>query len=328
MVELKKRRIFVAGHAGMLGSAIVRGLQKDKNVVVITATKKELDLRDQSNVKDFFKKNPIDEVYIAAAKVGGIYANATYPAEYCHDNLIIPINIIETAFQAGIKKLLFIGSSCIYPKYAEQPIVEKELLTGLLEPTNEPYAIAKIAGIKLVESYNRQYGKSHQLDYRCVMPTNLFGVGDDYNLLTSHVVPALIRKFHEAKINNNENVAIWGSGLARREFLASDDAASGCIFVMDMPKIKHDEVTSPMCSHINLGFGEDISIAELAHLISDVVKYEGMITFDTSKPDGTPKKLLDSSIINTCGWRPSIALREGLEMAYLDFLNNSETLRA
>ena len=327
MADSIKRRVFVAGHAGMLGAAIVRKLQKCKNVIIITKPKRELDLRDQSEVRAFFEINTIDEVYIAAGKVGGIFANSTYPAEFCYDNLIIPINIIDSAFRAGIKRLMFIGSSCIYPKYAEQPIVESELLTGRLEPTNEPYAIAKIAGLKLVESYDRQYGDSHQLDYRCVMPTNLFGAGDLYNQENSHVVPALIRRVHEAKINGKNTVVVWGSGKVRREFLTSDDAASACVHVMNISKEKYNEVTTQMCSHINIGCGEDISIAELAHLIGDVVKYEGNITFDITKPDGTPKKLLDSSKINACGWKPTLSLRAGLEMAYLDFLTNYQNLR-
>ena len=328
MINSKKRRVFVAGHAGMLGSAIVRCLTDMDGVEVIIASKSELDLRDQSQVKAFFEARDIDEVYIAAAKVGGIFANSTYPAEFCYDNLIIPINIVEAAFREGIKKLLFIGSSCIYPKFAKQPIVETELLSGYLEPTNEPYAIAKIAGLKLVESYNRQYGESHQLDYRSVMPTNLFGIGDSYNLENSHVIPALIRRFHEAKINGAKEVPIWGSGKVRREFLIADDAADACIHVMDMPDSEYHKVTSQMCSHINVGNGEDISIAELASLIGDVVNYQGDITFDVSKPDGTPKKLLDSSILKASGWESSMSLREGLDKTYSDFLSNYESMRA
>ncbi|MDB9772159.1 GDP-L-fucose synthase [Alphaproteobacteria bacterium] len=327
MIDSKKRNVFVAGHAGMLGSAIVRCLTDVDGVEIIVASKSELDLRDQSQVKAFFKANDIDEIYIAAAKVGGIFANSRYPAEFCYDNLIIPINLVDAAFRAGVKKLLFIGSSCIYPKFAQQPIAETELLSGYLEPTNEPYAIAKIAGLKLVESYNRQYGESHQLDYRSVMPTNLYGIGDSYNLENSHVIPGLIRRFHEAKLNGDKEVAIWGSGKVRREFLIADDAASACAHVMDMPSNEYHKVTTQMCSHLNIGNGDDISIAELAGLISHIVSYKGDITYDVSKPDGTPKKLLDSSILEASGWEPSISLREGIEKTYSDFLSKYETIR-
>ena len=325
--SLPKRRIYVAGHAGMLGSAIVRRLSKDVTIDVVTASKQMLDLRVQADVNQFIKDNLIDEIYMAAAKVGGIYANSTQPADFCHDNIMIESNIIGAAYACGVKKLLFIGSSCIYPKHAKQPIPETELLNGYLEPTNEPYAIAKIAGLKLVESYNRQYGSSLGLDYRAVMPTNLYGLGDNYDPDTSHVIPGLIRRFHSAKMQRDSSVTIWGSGLVRREFLTSDDAAAGCIHVMNLPKSAYDQVTSEMCRHLNIGSGRDITIRELASMISDVVGYHGRILFDKTKPDGTPRKLLDSARINSTGWKSSIPLSKGLEATYQDFISNYKNLR-
>lgn len=326
MEDSSRRRIYVAGHAGMLGSAIVRNLSKDPNVELVTKSSQELDLRRQLQVEKFFETNTIDEVYIAAAKVGGIYANSTKPAEFCHDNLMIASNLIGSAHSASIKKVLFIGSSCIYPKLAKQPISETELLNGHLEPTNEPYAIAKIAGLKLIESYNRQYA-AENLDYRAVMPTNLYGLGDNYDSKNSHVIPALLRRFHEAKERGVESVEIWGSGRVRREFLTSDDAAAGCIHIMNLPKSQYDLITTDMCRHINIGSGEDIEILELASKIATIVGFTGQIVFDKTKPEGTPRKLLDNTKIFSTGWRPSISLEDGLKKTYRDYLINFTKLR-
>lgn len=319
-----KKRVFVAGHQGMVGSAIVRALEKAGDAEIITRTRSELDLLDQAAVFRFFNQHAVDEVYLAAAKVGGIWANNTYPAEFIYQNLIIEANIIHGAFQAGVRKLLFLGSSCIYPKLAEQPIAESSLLQGALEPTNEPYAIAKIAGIKLCESYNRQYGT----DYRSVMPTNLYGINDNFHPENSHVVPALLRRFHEAKIQDLSSVTVWGSGSPMREFLYVDDMAGACLHVMNLPKEVYGEHVFPMSSHINVGTGKDCTIRDLANTIARAVGYQGDILWDTSKPDGTPRKLLDVSLLKRLGWQYSVELDEGIERTYQWFLQNQEKFRA
>lgn len=319
-----KKRVFVAGHQGMVGSAIVRALEKAGDAEIITRTRSELDLLDQAAVFRFFNQHTVDEVYLAAAKVGGIWANNTYPAEFIYQNLIIEANIIHGAFQAGVRKLLFLGSSCIYPKLAEQPIAESSLLQGALEPTNEPYAIAKIAGIKLCESYNRQYGT----DYRSVMPTNLYGINDNFHPENSHVVPALLRRFHEAKMQDLPSVTVWGSGSPMREFLYVDDMAGACLHVMNLPKEVYGEHVLPMSSHINVGTGKDCTIRELANTIARAVGYRGDILWDTSKPDGTPRKLLDVSLLKRLGWQYSVELDEGIERTYQWFLQNQEKFRA
>jgi GDP-L-fucose synthase len=318
-----KSKIYVAGHRGMVGSSIVRhllvnGVQLNQ---IITRTHAELDLTQQAAVQAFFAQEKPDQVYLAAAKVGGIHANNTYPAEFIYDNLMIQANVIEAAFKNGVKKLLFLGSSCIYPKLAPQPMRESALLTGTLESTNEPYAIAKIAGIKLCESYNRQYGTSHGVDYRSVMPTNLYGPGDNYHPENSHVIPALIRRFHEAKVNHAPSVAIWGTGTTKREFLYVDDMGAASVHVMNLPKPIYDQHTSPMLSHINVGYGSDMTIAEVAQIIAQVVRYTGAVTFDTSKPDGTPRKWMDSSRLNSLGWQAQVPLLQGMTQAYQDFLS-------
>jgi GDP-L-fucose synthase len=283
-----------------------------------------MDLTNQAAVANFFKTEKPDQVYLAAAKVGGIHANNTYPAEFIYDNLMVQNNVIHQAFVNGIKKLLFLGSSCIYPKLAPQPMSEDALLTGKLEPTNEPYAIAKIAGIKMCESYNRQYGESHGVDYRSVMPTNLYGPGDNYHPENSHVIPGLIRRFHEAKISKAEKIVIWGTGSPSREFLYVDDMAAASIFVMNLDKKKYDQHTEPMQSHINVGYGSDITIAELAKVVGDAVGFQGKINFDSSKPDGSPRKWMDSSKLNQLGWSPIVGLERGLVIAYQDFLQGNE----
>ena len=316
---MKKSRIFIAGHKGMVGSALVRILQK-QDVDLIIKEKKELNLLNQNDVQNFFKNEKIDQVYLSAAKVGGIYANNIYPAEFIYENLTIQTNIIHSAFSNGVKKLLFLGSSCIYPKNAKQPMQEEELLTGKLEPTNEPYAIAKIAGIKMCDSYNRQYGKSHEIDYRSVMPTNLYGKGDNYHAKNSHVIPGLIGKFHQAKINNESQVVVWGSGTAKREFLFVDDMADACIYIMNLKANNYYSCIKPN-NHINIGSGEELTIKELAIIIKDVVEYKGDIKFDPTKPDGSPRKLMDSSRINKLGWYSKVALKEGLSKTYREFLN-------
>lgn len=315
-------KIYIAGHLGMVGSAIVRKLQDLGNNEIVTRTHAELNLINQSDVQEFFAKEMPDQVYLAAAKVGGIHANNTYPAEFIYDNLMVQANVIDAAFRSGVKKLLFLGSSCIYPKLAAQPMREDALLTGVLEATNEPYAIAKIAGIKLCESYNRQYGESHGVDYRSVMPTNLYGPGDNYHHENSHVIPALILRFHEAKLENSANVAIWGTGTPKREFLYVDDMAAATVHVMNLPQNIYTQHTVPVLSHINVGYGCDVSIAEVAQTIAEVVGYKGSISFDTSKPDGTPRKLMDSSRVNTLGWHAKVLLKTGLELTYEDFLKN------
>ena len=319
-----KKRVFVAGHQGMVGSAIIRALEKAGDAEIITRTRSELDLLDQAAVFRFFNQNAVDEVYLAAAKVGGIWANNTYPAEFIYQNLIIEANIIHGAFQAGVRKLLFLGSSCIYPKLAEQPIAESSLLQGALEPTNEPYAIAKIAGIKLCESHNRQYGT----DYRSVMPTNLYGINDNFHPENSHVVPALLRRFHEAKMQDLPSVTVWGSGSPMREFLYVDDMAGACLHVMNLPKEVYGEHVLPMSSHINVGTGKDCTIRELANTIARAVGYRGDILWDTSKPDGTPRKLLDVGLLKRLGWQYSVELDEGIERTYQWFLQNQEKFRA
>ena len=312
-------KVYVAGHEGMVGSAIIRMLKKNKNIRLITKNKRELNLINQEKVQNFFCKEKPDQVYIAAAKVGGIYANSTYPAEFIYENLMIQSNIINAAFVNKVKKLLFLGSSCIYPKFTEQPIKEEYLLSGLLEQTNEAYAVAKIAGVKMCESYNRQYGISHNIDYRCVMPTNLYGPGDNYHLNESHVIPALIRKFHEAKINNQSKVIVWGTGKARREFLHVDDLAGACIYIMNLERNIFYKAIKPSCSHINVGSGEEFTIAELAKIIKEIVGYIGETEFDLEKPDGMKRKFLDSKNINNLGWKKKVFLRTGLRQVYKNF---------
>jgi GDP-L-fucose synthase len=316
-------KIFVAGHAGMVGSAIVRQLLMSGHPedAILVRTRQQLDLTDQAAVRDFFNSEKPDQVYLAAAKVGGILANNTYPADFIYVNLMIEANVIDAAFRSGVKRLLFLGSSCIYPKFTEQPMREEALLKGTLEPTNEPYAIAKIAGIKLCESYNRQFGISHGIDYRSVMPTNLYGPGDNYHAENSHVIPALIRRFHEAKRDGLEQVAIWGTGEPRREFLHVDDLATAALHVMNITKDDYDLHTQPMLSHINVGSGEDYQIIEIARKIASVIGYAGKIITDPSKPDGTSRKLMDSSRLNSLGWMPKIDMATGLSAAYQDFLN-------
>ncbi len=318
-------RIYVAGHRGMVGASIVRHLLAQGHPAshVVTRTHAELDLTDQAAVRSFFATEKPDQVYLAAAKVGGIHANNTYPADFIYQNLMMEANVIEAAFRNGVQKLLFLGSSCIYPKMAPQPMGEDALLTGPLEPTNEPYAIAKIAGIKLCESYNRQYGASHGLDYRSVMPTNLYGPGDNYHPENSHVIPALIRRFHEAKVNGAPNVMLWGTGTPRREFLYVDDMAAASVHVMNLPKSTYDAHTTPMQSHINVGCGEDITIAELARLVAQAVGYTGELVQDTTKPDGAPRKLMNSERLATLGWRAQTSLTTGLQLAYADFLKTT-----
>ena len=313
-------RIYVAGHRGMVGSAIVRCLAAKGQECIVTRTHAELDLSQQQAVRKFFASEKIDQVYLAAAKVGGIHANNTYPAEFIYQNLMMQSNVIHEAWCAGVQKLLFLGSSCIYPRAAPQPMDESALLTGTLEPTNEPYAIAKIAGIKLCESYNRQYGKSHGTDYRSVMPTNLYGPGDNYHPENSHVLPALIRRFHEAKVSNAPSVVIWGTGAPLREFLYVDDMAAASVHVMNLDKTRYDAHTLPMQSHINVGSGLDVTILQSARSVAQVVGYEGEITFDTSKPDGAPRKLMNSARLDNLGWRARIGLEAGLALAYEDFL--------
>lgn len=315
-------KIFVAGQNGMVGSAIMRQLQSSGVAPeqFITRSRGDLDLVNQAAVDDFFKTTTPDQVYLCAAKVGGIHANDTYPAEFIYQNLMIEANIIDAAFRNGVKKLLFLGSSCIYPRMVDQPMGEDALLTGTLEPTNEPYAIAKIAGIKLCESYNRQYGMSHGIDYRCVMPTNLYGPGDNYHSENSHVIPAMIRRFDEAKNNQDEVVTVWGSGKPLREFLYVDDMAAASIYVMGIDHAELARHTRPMQSHINVGSGTEITIAELAQSVANTVGFQGRIEFDKSKPDGTPRKLMDSSRLNSLGWQAGVSLQEGLKITYQKFL--------
>ncbi|QWE31028.1 GDP-L-fucose synthase [Polynucleobacter sp. Adler-ghost] len=323
MIKDLNQKIYVAGHRGMVGSAIVRNLQSQGYANIITRTREEMDLTDQAEVKKFFAQEKPDQVYLAAAKVGGIHANNTYPAQFIYDNLMVQNNVIHQAFLNGVKKLLFLGSSCIYPKVAIQPMSEDVLLTGKLEPTNEPYAVAKIAGIKMCESYNRQYWQSHGVDYRSVMPTNLYGPGDNYHPENSHVIPALISRFHKAKVSNIPEVVIWGTGKPRREFLYVDDMAAASVFVMQLDKPVLDKSVNPMEGHINVGFGCDTSIAELALAISSAVGYEGRISFDASKPDGAQRKLIDSAKLSKLGWCPAVDLMQGLQLTYRDYISRS-----
>ena len=315
------KKIYVAGHNGMVGSAICRKLQQRLDVKIITQTRKELDLLDQSAVYDFMKLEKPDEVILAAAKVGGIHANNTYPADFIYENLQIQNNIIRASHVNDVQKLLFLGSSCIYPRQVQQPMQENAILTGILEPTNEPYAIAKIAGIKMCESFNRQYGR----DYRSVMPTNLYGPGDNYHPENSHVVPALIRRLHEAKKNNLNEVVVWGTGTPRREFLYVDDMAEASLFIHNLDQEIFLTKTQPMLSHINVGTGIDITIKELAIEIKEVVGYDGIIIFDYTKPDGTLRKLMDVSLLSKLGWNASISLKSGLKFSYADFLSKQQS---
>lgn len=315
-------KIFVAGHNGMVGSAICRQLEI-LGVEVVTASRDDIDLSNQAQVSTYFSKKKFDQVYLAAAKVGGIHANNIYPAEFIYQNLMIQNNIIHSSYQSGVRKLLFLGSSCIYPKLAEQPMTENALLTGPLEPTNEPYAIAKIAGIKMCESYNRQYG----VDYRSVMPTNLYGPGDNYHRENSHVIPALIQRFHEAKLAEAKNVIAWGTGSALREFLHVDDMAEASIHVMNLSKDIYESNTSPMLSHINVGSGKDCSIKELTETIATVVGFTGDIIWDKTKPNGAPRKLMDSTKLKALNWQPKFGLRDGLIDSYNWYLNNLKSVR-
>ena len=320
---IKRSKIYVAGHRGMVGSAIVRELKAQGNANIVTRSHSELDLTNQAQVKDFFEAEKPDQVYLCAAKVGGIFANNTLPAEFIYENLMIESNVIHQAWRAGVKKLLFLGSSCIYPKLADQPMSENALLSGYLESTNEPYAISKIAGIKLCESYNRQYG----VDFRSVMPTNLYGSGDNYHPKKSHVISALLRRFHEAKVKNLPEVTLWGSGNPKREFLYVDDMASASVYVMNLGIEVYREHTDPMVSHINVGCGTDVTIKELAEKIAELTSYHGRIGFDLTKLDGAPRKLMNSSRLSFLGWHPTVTLDEGLSLAYADFLENNKHLR-
>lgn len=319
--EETKKRIYVAGHRGMVGSAIVRALEQRGYTDIVTRTHAELDLLSQAQVEAFFASEKIDEVYLAAAKVGGIHANATYPADFIYQNLMIEANIIHQAWKVGIEKLLFLGSSCIYPRLAAQPMAEDALLTGPLEPTNEPYAIAKIAGIKLCESYNRQYGT----DYRSVMPTNLYGPGDNYHPENSHVIPALIRRFHEAKLASSKEVVIWGTGTPKREFLYVDDMAGASAHVMELDRKTYEAHTGPMQSHLNVGTGQDVTIRQLAEAVKETVGFEGELVFDADKPDGAPRKLMNVSNLTEMGWAATTSLTAGLGRTYEHFVNQEST---
>lgn len=321
---MSKAKIFIAGHNGMVGSSITRQLLESGEKNLITASHAKLDLTNQANVLSFFKKKKIDQIYVAAAKVGGIYANLKFPAEFIYKNIMIEANIIHSAFLTGVKKILFLGSSCIYPRSIKGSIKEEDLLSGKLEFTNEPYAIAKIAGIKMCESYNRQYGKSHGVDYRCVMPSNLYGPGDNYDLKNSHVIPALIKKFYKAKKNALPFVTIWGTGKPKREFLHVHDLAQACIYIMNIKKNHYYKNISPLSSHVNVGSGKEISIKMLANLIKNIIGYKGKIKFDNSKPDGTMSKLMNNSRIKTFNWSSKINLEEGLKQVFLDFKENIE----
>ncbi|BBQ83206.1 MULTISPECIES: GDP-L-fucose synthase [Enterobacteriaceae] len=320
---MNKKRVYIAGHRGMVGSAIYRQLSEREDIELVVRSREQLNLLDTRAVNEFFASEQLDEIYLAAAKVGGIMANNTYPSDFIYENMMMENNIIHAAHSFNVQKLLFLGSSCIYPKFAEQPIKESELLQGTLEPTNEPYAIAKIAGIKLCESYNRQYGR----DYRSVMPTNLYGQNDNFHLHNSHVIPALLRRFHDAVYRNDKTVVVWGSGKPMREFLHVDDMAAASIHVMELDDEVWQEQTNPMLSHVNVGTGEDCTIRELADTIAKVVGFQGEIKFDPSKPDGTPRKLLDVSRLRKLGWHHEIALEQGLILTYRWFLDNQHQFR-
>ena len=325
---IKKTKIYVAGHRGMVGSAIVRKLKSLGYNNILTRSHDELDLTNQTQVQNFFAAEKPDQVYLCAAKVGGIHANNTFPAEFIYDNLMIESNVIHNAWKAGVKKLLFLGSSCIYPKLPDQIIKENAMLSGQIEPTNEPYAVAKIAGIKLCESYNRQYRQSHGTDYRSVIPTSLYGPGDNYHSENSHVIPALIRKIHDAKIHQLPEVVVWGSGRPRREFVYIDDMSAAVIHVMNLDLAQYREHTEDMVSHINIGFGDDVAIKELAKKLVKIVDYKGKLIFDLNKPDGVLRKLMDSSLIESLGWRATVSLEDGLALTYADYLKNKSLLRS
>lgn len=317
------KKVYIAGHRGMVGSAIVKQLKRQESVEILTRRHAELDLLNQADVNRFFQENKIDQVYLAAAKVGGIHANNEYPAEFIYQNLMIEANIIHAAHESGVQELLFLGSSCIYPKLASQPMKEESLLTGTLEVTNEPYATAKIAGIKLCESYNRQYGR----DYRSVMPTNLYGENDNFHPENSHVIPALMRRFHEAKARGDKSVMVWGSGTPKREFLYVDDMAAACLHVMNLDDKTYQTNTQPMLSHINVGTGVDCTIKEMAETMKEVVGFAGELLWDTSKPDGTPRKLLDVSRLEKLGWKAKTSLKDGLTVTYQWFLDHQGEFR-
>ena len=325
MTDLRPTRVFVAGHNGMVGSAIVRILEQDSNTEIVLLQKQKLDLLDTVEVQRFFATQRIDQVYLAAAKVGGIHANYVYPANFIGENLVIQNNVIQAAHNEGVQKLLFLGSSCIYPKLASQPIVEESLLTGPLEPTNEAYAIAKIAGIKLCESINRQHGR----EYRCVMPTNLYGENDNFHPQNSHVIPAMLQRFHQAAIDEVDNVIVWGSGSPMREFLHVEDMAQACVHVMNLSTHQFSQhITDPMCSNINVGTGKDVSIKELAELMAKTVGFKGQLVFDRTKPDGTPRKVLNVERLTRLGWQYTVDLEQGLELTYQWFLKNQSSLRS
>lgn len=315
-------KIYIAGHRGLVGSAVLRNLESKGFNNLLTKSHKDLDLTNQTKVKNFFEKEKPDYVILAAAKVGGIYANNTYPADFIYQNTMIETNIIHSAYENKVKRLLFLGSTCIYPKEIEQPMREDALLSNKLEPTNEPYALSKILGIKLCESYNRQHGT----DFRSVMPTNLYGINDNFDPENSHVIPGLMQRFHNAKINNDNEVMVWGTGNAMREFLFVDDMAEASLFVLGIDKEIYDENTLPMISHINVGSGKDITIKELAEIMKEVVGFEGKITFDNTKPDGSPRKLIDVSRLSKMGWKNSTSLREGLELTYNWYKNNLDNV--
>jgi len=317
-MDAVSQKIFLAGHKGMVGSSILRNLKSLGYRNIITATREQLDLTQQPEVNSFFQNKEFDQVYMAAARVGGIYANNTYPAQFIYENLMIEANVIHSAYISGVKKLLFLGSSCIYPKNSKQPMIEDMLLTGILEPTNEPYAISKIAGIKLCESYNREYGT----DFRSIMPTNLYGPGDNFHPENSHVIASLIHRFHNAKLDEKSNVLVWGTGKPFREFLHVDDMASAAVHIMNLEKSEYFKNTEPQLSHINVGSGKEYTISDLAMLIAETVNFKGNIKFDKDKPDGTPRKLIDSTLLRSMGWEPQLDLRKGLRDTYNWYLEN------
>jgi len=325
---IKNTKIYVAGHRGMIGSAIVRKLKSLGYNNILTRSHDELDITNQSQVQKFFEAEKPDQVYLCAAKVGGVHANNTFPAEFIYDNLMIESNVIHNAWKVGVKKLIFLGSSCIYPKLPDQLIKENAMLSGQVEPTNEPYAIAKIAGIKLCESYNRQYRETHGTDYRTVIPASLYGPGDNYHSENSHVIPALIRKIHDAKANQLSEVVVWGSGRPRREFVYIEDMSAAIIHIMNLDLAQYREHTEDMVSHINIGFGSDVTIEELAKQLVKIVGYEGRIVFDSNKPDGVLRKLMDSTLIESLGWKASVGLEDGLALTYNDYLKNKNILRS